>query len=1400
MPQAQKIPFLKLFSAWKPGEDLAALVSGYLVTQAVIDKHARSIRASVECPALPAEDLRRTMERSLSLTYRVERVELELSAPEPAPGIGDAVGRGLAPAAPEPVAAAQEPEPPTQEPPAADPAPEDPAAAAFRRTEEIRRKALEGLKTPRPAPGKKTGGGKDKLIYGRRPVSKDPTPMGDLELDMGAVVVEGDVFAVDHRELKKRGAWVVSFDLTDYTGSVRVNKFFPGDEGKPIVEGVKKGQHLRIQGKLNIDRFTGDMVLEPYAIMEGTRAARTDDAPVKRVELHLHTNMSAMDALTAVGSKMDSPVGVDKNVIKRAERWGHRAIAITDHGVAHAFPNAWHSAKNIKILYGVEAYFINDVDDRVAIHGTGEQDFAGEIVCFDIETTGLDSRRDLITEIGAVVLKNGEITEKFSTFADPERPLTREITELTGITDQMLEGAPSQAEALNSFLDFVGDRPLAAHNAEFDLGFIAAGCRRMGRPFSPTSIDTLILAQNLLPDLPRHKLDMVAERLDLPAFHHHRAYDDAATVGYMLVPFFKMLEERGVRTLQGINPAMRGLRSNGRVKRHPKHLIVLAKNQLGLRNLYRLISASYLDHFKRYPIMPKSLIDQYREGLILGSACEAGELFQAIVKGKDFAELERIASWYDFLEIQPLCNNAFMLRKGMVRSEEELRDFNRTVVALGEALDKPVCATGDVHFLDPEDELYRHILLASKKMDDADAPLPLYFKTTGEMLEEFAYLGEEKAYEVVVRNTNLVADWCEEVVPLPKGLFAPKIENSAEELTRLVWDKAHALYGEEPPQIVVDRINAELGDIIKCKYDVIYMSAQKLVQDSLDHGYLVGSRGSVGSSLVAFMSGITEVNSLPPHYRCPKCKHADFEAAREGGWGCGADMPDALCPVCGTPYEKDGFNIPFETFLGFGGDKVPDIDLNFSGEYQSSAHKYTFQLFGEDHVFRAGTIGTVKDKIAYGYVKHYLEEKGRAVPRAEENRLSLGCSGVKRTTGQHPGGMVVIPQNREIWDFCPVQHPADDPDSDIITTHFEYHSMESNLLKLDMLGHDDPTMIRMLQDLTGVDPQKIPLDDQDTMSIFTSSKVLGFEDDPILGPTGAVAIPEFNTKFTRGMLVDTQPHEFDILLRLSGFSHGTDVWLGNARDLVVDQGIPVGQAIGCRDDIMLFLISCGMPEKRSFKIMESVRKGRGLPDGAEEEMKAAGVPDWYIGSCKKIKYLFPKAHAVAYVMMAFRIAWFKVHRPLAFYAAFFSIRAKAFDATCMCQGMEACKAKMAEIERKEKPTPVEEDMLVTLEVVYEFYLRGFSFEQMDLYRSHAVNFLPDMDKGTLLPPFTSVPGLGETAAWSIMEQRQGRQFISIEEFSAACPKVSKTHIEQLKAAGALDGLPDTSQITLFEMF
>ncbi len=1359
MPE-QKIPFLKMFSAWRPEGVLSALAAESVVTGAVIDKATRAIRAEVVCPVMPAPALKAQWEQSLAAAYRVETVRLKLTAEE----------KGTAPPAP------------PQRPPEPSPCPSD---DAFARTEAIRREALKKLKSAK-APDKK-GGGSGKRIYGKEIAKKNVIPMVELDLDMGTVVVEGDVFAVEHKELKNRGAWVIGFDMTDYTGSVHINKFSLGDECKSIVEGVKEGMRLIVQGKLNIDRYTNEMVLEPYAIAVGEKPKKTDNAPEKRVELHLHTTMSTMDALTDT-----------KAAVKRAESWGHRAIAITDHGVAQSFPDAWHAAKEIKVLYGVEAYFINDVDDRVVIHGDCEQDFNGEIVCFDIETTGLDNRTETITEIGAVILRNGEVAETFNTFANPGKPLSREITELTGITDEMLRGAPSQAEAIRAFLDFAGDRPLAAHNAEFDMGFMAEGCRRAGLKLNNTSLDTLILAQNLLPDLGKYKLDIVAGHLHLPAFNHHRASDDAATVAYMLIPFFRMLEDLGVSSLQAINPAMTKLRSGGKARRQPKHLIVLAKNNIGLRNLYKLVSEAHLKHFKRYPIMPKSLINENREGLILGSACEAGELYDAVFKRKDWNELKRIASWYDFLEIQPLCNNAFMLRKEMVESEEELREFNRTIVELGKEMDKPVCATGDVHFLDPEDEIYRHILLDTKGFDDCDSPLPLYFKTTEEMLKEFSYLGKEDCYNVVVRNTNMVADWCERVNPLPKGLFAPKLENSAEELSNLVWGKAKELYGENPPELVVDRINVELGDIINCKYDVIYMSAQKLVQNSLENGYLVGSRGSVGSSLVAFMSGITEVNSLPPHYRCPACKHSDFEIAKELGAGCGADMPDAVCPVCGAKYAKDGFNIPFETFLGFGGDKVPDIDLNFSGEYQGKAHRYTFELFGETHVFRAGTVGTVAEKTAFGYVKKYLEKRDLHVTRAEENRLAHGCTGVKRTTGQHPGGMVVIPQNREIYDFCPVQHPADDTGTDIITTHFEYHSMESNLLKLDILGHDDPTMIRMLEDITGVNAREIPLDDPQTMSLFTSSEHLGFMDDRILGPTGAVAIPEFGTSFVRGMLVDTEPHEFDILVRLSGFSHGTDVWLGNAKDLIVEQGIPVNQAIGCRDDIMIFLIACGMPEKRAFKIMEAVRKGRGLPEGAEEEMRTAGVPDWYIGSCKKIKYLFPKAHAVAYVMMAFRIAWFKVHRPLAFYAAYFSIRAKAFDETYMCRGMKVVQKKMKDIRDKDKAaTAVEQDMLTTLEVCYEFYLRGYQFKPVNLYESHAINFLIS-GEDALLPPFTAIPGLGETAAYSIQDQQgNGKTFISVEEFAAACPKVSKTHIELLKAAGAMGDMPDTSQLTMF---
>ena len=1055
--------------------------------------------------------------------------------------------------------------------------------------------------------------------------------------------------------------------------------------------------------------------------------------------------------------------------------------------------------ENIKILYGCEGYYVNDVDDRIVVHGSQEMDFDQEYAAFDLETTGLSSRTDRIIEIGAVILKNGQEIDRFQTFVDPERKLDRKIVELTGITDEMLVGAPSIQEVLPKFLEFVGDRVLVAHNSDFDTGFIRAECQRQGLPYGYTAADTLILSQNLLPQLNKFKLDIVSNALSLPEFNHHRAADDAMTCGLIMHRLMKKLEEEhDIHTLQEINPAMVHLRSKGRIAdRHARHIILFAKNQVGLRNLYHLISDANLKYFKRVPRIPKSELLELREGLLIGSACEAGELFQAILDRKSEDELKRIASFYDFLEIQPLANNRFMLAKGIAADEEELRSFNRTVVRLGEELGKPVVATGDVHFLNPEDEVFRHILLATKGFEDADKDNPLYFRTTDEMLQEFSYLGEEKAREVVVTNPNRIADMCETLRPVPHNLFAPKIENSVEDLKSLVYGKFRRLYGDNPPELFSKRVETELHDIISCHYDVIYMSAQKLVQNSLEHGYLVGSRGSVGSSIVAYMSGITEVNSFPPHYRCPNpaCKHTVLDVPK--GFNCGADLPDAVCPKCGSNMEKDGFNIPFETFLGFGGDKVPDIDLNFSGEYQAKAHAYCIEMFGKSHVFRAGTIGTVAEKTAFGYVKKYLSERSKTANRAEEARLAAGCVGVRRTTGQHPGGLVVIPQENEIWDFCPVQHPADDPNADQITTHFEYHSMEENLLKLDMLGHDDPTMIRMMEDMTGVDAKKIPLDDKDTMSIFTSSKVLGYEDDPILGPTGAVAIPEFNTRFTRGMLMDTMPTKFDTLLRLSGFSHGTDVWLGNARDLITSKTATVDQAIGCRDDIMLYLISCGMPEKRSFKIMEAVRKGRGLPDGAEEEMIAAGVPDWYIGSCKKIKYLFPKAHAVAYVMMAFRIAWFKVHHPLAFYAAYFYRRSQkgGFDAVLMTHGLENVKANIEAIDGNEKATDKDEDLLTTLEVAYEYYIRGFEFLPIDIYRSHATKFL--IVDGKLLPPFVAISGLGENAAISLMEGREGKHFLSIEEVAAACPKVSKTHIQMLKEAGAFGDLPETSQISLF---
>ena len=1270
-------------------------------------------------------------------------------------------------------------------------------AALFEQTEKIRLEALKNIPAVSPAPvaakAEQGSSSNGDLIYGR-PFSGTASAMETLNLDMFKVIVEGRVIAVNHRELKKRNAWVICFDMTDNTNSVRINQFMEADKAKPILERIQKpGGWLRVQGKMTFDRYDNEMVMQPLSIMVGTPPARTDTAPEKRVELHLHTTMSSMDALTDVGK-----------VVAQAAAWGHRAIAITDHGVAQAFPDALKASKNkvagtdqpIQILYGCEAYFVNDVDDRVVVHGDKDVPLTGEFVAFDLETTGLSARSDVITEIGAVIYRDGEILEEFQSFVNPHRPLSPKVRELTGITDEMLRDAPDIDEVLPKFLEFCGDRPLVAHNADFDVGFIMAACRNLGLSYTPTYVDTLIMAQNMLPDLKNHKLNIVADALSLPEFNHHRAVDDGRTVAHMLKRFFEMMKERNVTELSQINPMMMELRSGGRIlDRKPHHMILFAKNQTGLRNLYRLISYSHIRYFRRVPRIPKSELMRWREGLLVGSACEAGELFQAIIDHKSHAEQLRIASFYDFLEIQPLSNNMFMLAKGQAQDEEQLREFNRTVVRLGKELGKPVVATGDVHFQNPEDEIYRRILLATKGFEDCDRENPLYFRTTDEMLREFDYLGAELAHEVVITNPNRIVDMCDIIRPVPHNLFAPSIENSVEDLNRLVYGRLEELYGKDPLPLIRKRVDTEMNDIISCHYDVIYMSAQKLVQNSLEHGYLVGSRGSVGSSIVAYLSGITEVNSFPPHYRCPKCKYHTFDVPK--GYDCGADLPDEVCPQCGTAFAKEGFSIPFETFLGFGGDKVPDIDLNFSGEYQARAHAYCVELFGASHVFRAGTIGTVADKTAFGYVKKFLAERDRTVSKAEETRLATGCVGVKRTTGQHPGGLVVIPQENEIWDFCPVQYPADDTNAQQTTTHFEYHSMEENLLKLDMLGHDDPTMIRMMEDMTGVDAKTIPLDDKGTMSIFTSSKILGYENDKLLGPTGAVGVPEFNTRFTRGVLLDTMPDKFDFLVRICGYTHGTDVWLGNAKDLILSGQATVGQTIGARDDIMIYLISCGMPEKRAFKIMESVRKGRGLPPGAEEEMVEAGVPDWYIGSCKKIKYLFPKAHAVAYCMMAFRIAWFKVYHPLAFYAAYFYRRSQkgGFDAELMTGGVEAVLANIKAIDDNENATAKDEDLLTTLEVVYEFYLRGFAFAPIDIYESEAIRF--KIKDGKILPPFAAVSGLGEAAAWDIVEGREGKTFISIEEFSAACPKVSKTHIENLKAAGAFGSLPETSQVTLF---
>ena len=1288
--------------------------------------------------------------------------------------------------------------------------------------EEILHKAVEQAaaaaaetpkpKKPRPAPQQHTGYQRprtekvreDDLIFGK--LIQDPiVSVNEAIAAYDMVTIQGEVFFTDNKDIhsKKTGKDYVkiAFDMTDRTNSVRVSKFLAADKAGDTASKIKKGLYCTVQGKMVYDTFAKEMVLEPTGIVKAKKPERKDTYEgMKRVELHLHTNMSAMDGMSSTAS-----------LLCRAAKWGHRAMAITDHGVAQAFPEALHAQEgkqkdtigDMKIIYGIEAYYINDENSISVVRGRSAEPLDGTFIVFDLETTGLNPASEEITEIAAVRVVEGEIRDSFQTYVNPHKPIPAEITELTGISDETVADAPDLDKAVPEFLAWAGEGqyPLVAHNAGFDMGFLRTACQRLGIEREFTSIDTLEMSRLMLPHMHKFKLNILAKELQVGPFEHHRASEDAAVLGRIYVKLLKRLrEEMHAVTTADINPVLAATTDRkNKLKNLPRyHFIILVKNQAGLRNLYQLISKSFLEYYNKRPIMPRSELIRHREGLIFGSACEAGEVFRALTKGEPWEEIKRLASFYDYLEIQPIGNNNFMIAKGMAKDEEQLRDWNRDILRLADELGKPCCATGDVHFLEPEDEAFRRILMAGQGFSDADNQAPLYFKSTDEMLKEFSYLGEDRAYEVVVKNTNMIADMCDVIRPVPRENYPPHIDGCEDDLRNMCYEKAKRIYGDPLPEPVQARLDRELGSIIGNGYAVMYIIAQKLVTKSLADGYLVGSRGSVGSSLAAFMSDITEVNSLAPHYLCPDDKYLEWHEE----YSCGVDLPDKICPKCGKPLTKQGFNIPFETFLGFEGDKVPDIDLNFAGEYQSRIHWYTGEIFGHDHVFRAGTIGTVAEKTAYGYVKKYMDERGIECSRAEENRLAAGCTGVRRTSGQHPGGVVVVPKEIEIYDVCPVQHPADDPDSDIITTHFEYHSIDANLLKLDELGHDDPTMIKHLENLTGINAQEIPLDDPETMSLFHSCKALRYkgenpDTDPILGDLGCVAVPEFGTKFVRGMVKETHPSTFAELVSISGLSHGTDVWLGNAAELV-RKGIPLSGCICCRDDIMNYLILQGVKPKLSFKTMESVRKGKGLTEEMEAAMNEQHVPEWYIDSCKKIKYMFPKAHAVAYVMMAFRIAWFKVHRPLAFYSAYFSIRAKGFDASCMIKGDKVCLDKMTELRGKERDKTIsaaEKDMMTTLEVCHEFYRRGFTFEPMDVYKSDATRFL--VTETGLIPPFTSMPGIGEQAALSIVEERKNGKFLSAEELIVRCPKASKAVVELLEQIGALGSMPKTTQMTLF---
>ena len=1234
------------------------------------------------------------------------------------------------------------------------------------------------------------------LILGNSMNISDPlVKITDLNAESGNVCIDGEILGMEDKETKT-GKVILSINIYDGTSTMTCKAFLPGKNAKNIVKRLGKTKAVKLAGRAQMDAFSNELTIMANTIVESTplpKTTREDKAEVKRVELHMHTKMSAMDAMTSA-----------TDLIKRAMSWGMKSIAITDHGVVQAFPEAYHllgrDNPDMKVIYGVEAYLVPDKEKSVK-NPRGQVLNDATYCVLDLETTGISITTEKITEVGIMKVKNGEVIDEFEIFVNPEKPIPQRVVEVTNITDEMVKDAETIDKVFPKILEFVGDSIIVAHNASFDVGFLKHNAKLLGYEFNNTYIDTLPLAKDLFPDLKKYKLGKIADSLGIEVDVAHRALADVDTTVKVFNVMLKKLKDKGINTVDEIDSATKDPEAQKEEfkKQRSYHAIILAKNYVGLRNLYKLVSISHLNYFYKNPRILKSIYKKYSEGLILGSACEAGELYQAIELGKSDEEIENIARDYDYLEIQPIGNNEFLVRNGVVPDREYLKDINRKIVELGEKLGKLVVATCDVHFMDPQDEIYRRILEAGQGYKDADEQAPLYLRTTEEMLKEFEYLGEEKAYEVVVTNTNKVSDMCDRIDPISPEKCPPHIPGCEEDIKNIAYKKAHELYGDPLPEIVQTRLDKELNSIISNGYSVMYIIAQRLVWKSNEDGYIVGSRGSVGSSLVAFMTGITEVNSLQPHYRCPKCKYSEFD---DYGVGNGFDLPDKDCPKCGTKMAKDGMDIPFETFLGFNGDKEPDIDLNFSGEYQAKAHKYTEVIFGKGTTFKAGTVGTVAEQTAFGYVKKYYEERNIPINKAEIARISVGCQGIKRTTGQHPGGIIVVPKGREIYEFTPVQHPADDPNSDIITTHFDYHSIDGNLLKLDILGHDDPTVIRMLQDITGVAPTDVPLDDKETMSIFSSTKALGVTPEQIHSEVGTYGIPEYGTKFARGMLLDTHPTTFDELIRISGLSHGTDVWLGNAQSLIEQGIVTLQQAICCRDDIMIYLMKKGLPPDKSFKIMEAVRKGK-VAKGKEPKWKDEyiplmlehDVPEWYIKSCEKIKYMFPKAHAAAYVTNAFRIAWFKVHIPLAYYAAFFTIRAKAFDAEVMINGKEKVKNKMKEIEMMgNNATPKDKDMYDDLELVLEMYERGLRFLPIDLYKSHATKFQVEGD--SLRPPLNSIAGLGNVAAEGIMKARQEEKFMSIDDLKIRS-KVGDSVTELLRQFGCLEGMSQSNQLSLF---